>query len=61
MEYVPEKAEALITERTKAIMPVSLYGLSADLEAFEKIGKNMEYQSLMMQQKHLVQRVTVKT
>ena len=35
----PEKAEALITERTKAIMPVSLYGLSADLEAFEKIGE----------------------
>ena len=35
----PEKAEALITEKTKAIMPVSLYGLSADLEAFEKISK----------------------
>ncbi len=34
-----EVAERLITKRTKAIMPVSLYGLSADLEAFEKIGK----------------------
>ena len=35
----PEKAERLITEKTKAIMPVSLYGLSADLEAFEKLGE----------------------
>ena len=35
----PEKAEALITAKTKAIMPVSIYGLSADLEAFEKISK----------------------
>ena len=35
----PEKAEALITAKTKAIMPVSLYGLSADLEAFEKISQ----------------------
>lgn len=35
----PEKAEALITERTKAIMPVSLYGLSADMEKFKELGR----------------------
>lgn len=34
-----EKAEELITEKTKAIMPVSLYGLSADFEKFKQIGK----------------------
>lgn len=35
----PEKAEALITDRTKAIMPVSLYGLSADMEKFKELGR----------------------
>ena len=35
----PVSTESLITERTKAIMPVSLYGLSANLPAFKKISK----------------------
>ena len=39
MEYVSTRDKKLINERTKAIMPVSLYGLSADLEMFQKIGK----------------------
>lgn len=35
----PEAAEAAITERTKAIMPVSLYGQCADMDAFNAIGE----------------------
>ena len=35
----PEKAETLITDKTKAIMPVSLYGLSADMEKFKELGR----------------------
>lgn len=35
----PESAEAAITERTKAIMPVSLYGQCADMDAFNAIGE----------------------
>ncbi len=33
----PEKIEAKITEKTKAIMPVSLYGQPADMEAIQAI------------------------
>ena len=33
----PQSTEAAITERTKAIMPVHLYGLPADMDAFRKI------------------------
>ena len=33
----PESTEAAITERTKAIMPVHLYGLPADMDDFRKI------------------------
>ena len=33
----PAKVEALITKKTKAIMPVSLYGHPADFDAFDKI------------------------
>lgn len=35
----PLKAELMITKKTKAIMPVSLYGQPADFAAFEKISK----------------------
>ena len=34
----PESVRSLITERTKAIMPVSLYGLPCDLEKLLEIG-----------------------
>ena len=33
------KLEALITEKTKAIMPVSLYGQTADMDAINEIAK----------------------
>ncbi len=35
----PSHVEALITPRTKAIMPVHLYGHMADMDRFEEIGK----------------------
>jgi len=35
----PDHVEALITPRTKAIMPVHLYGHIADMDRFEEIGK----------------------
>ena len=35
----PEDIERKITEKTKAIMPVSLYGLSCDLEPLMKLAK----------------------
>ena len=35
----PKKTEILITKKTKAIMPVSLYGLSPDLEEFRQISR----------------------
>lgn len=35
----PASIESLITDRTKAIMPVSLYGLPCDLDAIMDIGK----------------------
>jgi len=35
----PEKIEAAITKKTKAIMPVHLYGLMADMPAINKIAK----------------------
>lgn len=35
----PKAAEAAITERTKAIVPVSLYGQCADMDAFNAIGE----------------------
>ena len=35
----PKEIEEKITERTKAIIPVSLYGLSADLDPIMKIAK----------------------
>lgn len=35
----PKHAESLITERTKAIMPVHLYGHMADMDEFEALGK----------------------
>jgi len=35
----PEKVEEAITGKTKAIIPVDLYGLSADMEAISKIAK----------------------
>lgn len=35
----PEKAEALITSRTKAIVPVHVYGHPCDVEGFRKLGE----------------------
>jgi perosamine synthetase len=35
----PDQVESLITPRTKAIMPVHLYGHIADMDRFEEIGK----------------------
>lgn len=35
----PQKIEAKITAKTKAILPVSLYGQPADMDAIEKIAK----------------------
>lgn len=35
----PSKIEAVITERTRAIMPVSLYGQCADMDAINEIAK----------------------
>lgn len=35
----PVAAEAAITERTKAILPVHIFGYPADMEAFEKIAE----------------------
>ncbi len=35
----PDHVESLITPRTKAIMPVHLYGHMADMDRFEEIGK----------------------
>lgn len=35
----PQSAEAVITEKTKAIMPVHLYGQAADMPAFEALAK----------------------
>lgn len=36
----PSKIEAVITKKTKAIMPVSLYGQPADMDAIQKIADN---------------------
>ncbi len=38
-EILPESMEANITDRTKAVIPVSLYGLSPDLDAVMKIAE----------------------
>jgi perosamine synthetase len=38
----PASAESLITPKTKAIMPVALYGLSPDLQKFESISKKYD-------------------
>ena len=35
----PESAERAITERTRAIMPVHVYGLPCDVEGFEALGR----------------------
>ncbi len=35
----PSKIEAVITERTKAIIPVSLYGQPADMDAIQAVAK----------------------
>ncbi len=35
----PKKAEALITEKTAAILPVHVYGNLCDVDAFEALGK----------------------
>ena len=37
----PAKVEAAITEKTKAIMPVHLYGQPADMEAIIKLPRNI--------------------
>lgn len=36
----PSQVESLITEKTKAIMPVHIFGLPADMPAFEEIAHN---------------------
>jgi UDP-2-acetamido-2-deoxy-ribo-hexuluronate aminotransferase len=38
----PTKIESVITEKTKAIMPVSLYGQCADMDAINEIAKRHE-------------------
>lgn len=35
----PERAEAAITPRTRALLPVSLYGQPCDLEGFRELGR----------------------
>ena len=39
LNLAPAAAEAAITERTKAILPVHIFGYPADMDAFEKIAK----------------------
>ncbi len=36
----PYSVEAAVTDRTKAVIPVHLYGLPADMDAFQSIGKS---------------------
>lgn len=38
----PEKAEKLITPRTKAIVPVHVYGNACDVAGFERLGKKYD-------------------
>lgn len=38
----PENIEAAITEKTKAIMPVHLYGQPADMDAINRIARNYD-------------------
>lgn len=38
----PESIESLITEKTKAIMPVQLYGQSAEMDKIRKIAKDYD-------------------
>ncbi len=40
----PVKVEAAITEKTKAIMPVHLYGLAADMDPLKEIAKKHDLQ-----------------
>ncbi len=44
----PNKIENAITEKTKAIMPVQLYGQAADMDKINEIAKNMIYMLLKM-------------
>ena len=41
----PKKIEEKITERTKAILPVHIFGLCAEMDAINSIAKNMDFMS----------------
>ncbi|MCW3130979.1 MAG: aminotransferase class I/II-fold pyridoxal phosphate-dependent enzyme [Methanophagales archaeon] len=55
-----EKIEEKITDRTKAIMPVHIYGHPCDMDPIMKIGREHDlyiYTLWKMQRKHMVQNI----
>ena len=52
--------EAAITDKTKAIMPVSIYGQCPDMDAINRLQKNITYPLSKMPHKALVQPTKVK-
>ena len=50
-----KQIEAAITTKTRCIMPISLYGQCADMDAINTIAKQHHFRSLKMLRKVLVQ------
>ncbi len=55
----PSAVEKSITKKTKAILPVDLYGFSADMKPMREIAQNMSWLWLRMQLKPMEQRMQV--